>query len=59
MIGEIRACIAQLKILEQKVEHAFYELEQLINENVQLKQQLNECKGNSQEPTSEVSNNES
>lgn len=58
MIGEIRACIAQLKIIEQKVEHAFAEYDKLLNENIELKKELEnvKCKTDSQKPTQEVPN---
>lgn len=58
MITEIRACIAQLKIIEQKIEHAFAEYDKVKEENEQLKKELEnvKCKTDSQESTQEVSN---
>ena len=58
MITEIRACIAQIKIIEQKIEHAFAEYDKVKEENEQLKKELEnvKCKTDSQESTQEVSN---
>ena len=58
MITEIRACIARLKIIEQKVEHAFAEYDKLKDEYDKLKKELEnvKCKTDSQEPTQEIPN---
>ena len=55
MITEIRACIAQLKIIEQKIEHAFAEYDKV---KEQLKKELEnvKCKTDSQESTQEIPN---
>ena len=61
MITEIRACIAQLKIIEQKVENAFGEYDKLREEYDKLKKELEnvKCKTDSQEPTQETSDSKS
>lgn len=61
MITEIRACIAQLKIIEQKVEHAFGEYDKLREEYDKLRKELEnvKCKTDSQEPTQETSDSKS
>lgn len=58
MITEIRACIAQLKIIEQKIEHAFTEYDKVKEENEQLKKELENVKykTDSQKSTQEVPN---
>lgn len=61
MITEIRACIAQLKIIEQKVEHAFSEYDKLREEYDKLKNELEnvKCKSDSETTTQETSESKS